>query len=137
MGVFLDFENFNMVCSPARVRLLYGGQEVTVGGQPLILEFHHVHTMVQENRPIAFWEQGTPAFIQATLLIPSTIGQVDDPAARQHLQDLFGSKEVINFLGDALPDRVDLEEIMWSEPFRVPSEEKALLTPFSLLVTAP
>ena len=134
-SVGIVLENFNMVCSPARAHILYNGQIVTAGGQPLDLAFHHVHTMVENKRPTRYWLSGIPAYVQAALLIPASINQIDDPAAKEYITSLFGTRKVINFLGNALPQNVELSEIMWTELFRVPAEEKAFLSGFRLSVT--
>ncbi len=136
-SIGIEVRNFNMICSPAEAHLQYLGQTVTADGEPLVFELHHVHTMVNEKRPTRYWLQGIPAFVQAALPIPDSIGRIDDPEARQYVVNLFGTRKVVNFLGYALPDSVDLSEIMWTEPFRVPAEEKAFLSGFHLSLTAP
>ena len=132
--VQIQLLDFNMVCSPATAQLTVDGQVLTVGGAPLQLEFHHVHTWVQEQRPANYWEQGMPGYIQAALLIPDEIDSIDDLSARSAMQNLFGSREVINFLGYASLDYLELDEIGWLEPFRVPGDEKAFLSAFSMTV---
>ena len=128
----LELLDFNVVCSPARAQLLVGGEPVTVGGAPLELEFHHVHTMVMEQRPADFWLSGIPAEVQAALLIPETIHQIDDASDRQTIEELFDDREVINFIGQVGTDFVELGEITWTMPFRVPAEEKAFWSAFEL-----
>jgi len=131
-SIGLEIVDFNVVCSPATAHLLVGGEPVAVDGAPLALPFHHVHKMVEEQRPVDFWLEGIPAFVQAALLVPDSIHDIDDPTARQQVEALLGDAEVINFTGNVLPDHVGLDEIPWSTPFLVPAEEKALFDPFTL-----
>jgi len=128
--------DFNMVCSPATAQLSVDGELATVGGSPLQLELHHVHTWVEQQRPTNYWEQGMAGYVQAALLLSDEIDGVDDPSVRATLQQLFGDREVINFLGDASLESGELEEISWLEPFRVPGDEKAFGTAFHLSVVA-
>ena len=128
----MDFLNLNMVCSPATVQLRYNGALVAVNGKPLNLEFHHVHTMVDYNRPVQFWNQGINAKVQAALLVPESIGQIDDSAARDFIVSFFDKRDVVNFLGDMNSNQISFEEIMWDQPFRVPAEEKGFIWPFSI-----
>ncbi|HUT78513.1 MAG TPA: hypothetical protein VM285_12545 [Polyangia bacterium] len=125
----LELLDLNMVCSPARARLLWEGDAVTVGGDELLLEFHHVPTWVEHVRPVAYWEQGIAAEVQAALILPAELDDIDDAAARAAVAQFFGDREVVNFLGTISPEGVALSEIMWNQPFRVPAEEKALLNP--------
>ncbi len=128
----LELPDLNMVCSPAQVRLLWQGTVVTVGGQDLLLEFHHVGTWVNVTRPVAYWEQGIAAEVQAALILSDGLGDIDDAGARAAATALFGDRKVVNFLGTISPEGADLSEIMWNEPFRVPAEEKALLNPIEM-----
>jgi len=121
-----------VVCSPAQAVLSHQGQPVTVGGVPLVLELHHVHTMVMEQRPESFWLTGMGAEVQAALLVPGAIDQIDDAGARAAVQGLFGDREVVNFLGQVTPESVELSEIMWTTPFRVPGDEKAFWSPTTM-----
>jgi hypothetical protein len=133
LSIGIVLEDFNMVCGPARALLTYAGEPVTLTtGGPLLLDFYHVHTWVSDNRPMQFWDTGIPAFVQAALLVPEGLDEIENAEARRRVQNLLGSRRVINFLGDVLPGRVELSEIMWSEPFRVPGDEKGFLTPFRL-----
>ncbi len=129
----LEIPDFNIVCSPAQVQLRWEGEPVQVGGQPLLLELHHVHTWVEETRATDFWDKGVPAEVQAALLIPEEIASIDDEAARQAVQALLADKQVINFLGQVSTSGIELSEIMWTEPFRVPAEEKAFWSAFELV----
>ncbi len=134
-SVQLELIDLHMVCSPAQARLLVEGELVTVDGEPLLLAFHHVRTWVDETRPVAFWEQGTPIEVQAALLVPGEIADIDDASARSAVQAVLRDKEVVNFLGTVSPDGVSLSEIMWTEPFRVPAEEKEFWSPIGLELT--
>ncbi|MCK9458976.1 MAG: hypothetical protein M0R80_04995 [Proteobacteria bacterium] len=125
----LELLDLNMVCSPARARLFWQGEIVTVGGEELLLEFHHVNTMVDTTRPVAFWKQSIAAEVQAALILPSALEEIDDDDARAAVEGFFGDREVVNFLGTISPEGADLSEIMWNQPFRVPAEEKAMLNP--------
>jgi len=128
----IELLDFNVVCSPAQAVLSHQGQPVTVGGVPLVLELHHVHTMVMEQRPESFWLTGMGAEVQAALLVPGAIDQIDDAGARAAVQGLFGDREVVNFLGQVTPESVELSEIMWTTPFRVPGDEKAFWSPTTM-----
>ena len=134
--VGLELLDFNVVCSPARALLLVDGEPVTVGGAPLELPFHHVHTMVFDLRPADFWLGGVPAEVQAALLVSDAIDAIDDPSDRATVQELFGDREVVNFVGQVGTDFVDLGEITWTMPFRVPAEEKAFWSAFELSLGA-
>lgn len=129
----VEIPDLHMVCSPAQVSLLWEGEPVTVGGEPLQLAFHHVRTWVEDTRPVAFWEQGTPIEVQAALLVPSTLGSIDDADVRAAVEAVLRDKEVVNFLGIVAPEGVSLSEIMWTEPFRVPAEEKEFWAPIELV----
>jgi len=132
----IELVDLHWVCSPAQARLLWEGEPVTVAGEPLVLDFHHVRTWVDETRPIGFWEQGTPIEVQAALLVPDNLGSIDDAGARTAVEDLLRDKTVVNFLGTVAPEGITLSEIMWTEPFRVPAEEKEFWAPIEL-VAAP
>jgi hypothetical protein len=128
----IELPDLHMVCSPTQARLLWEGEAITVGGEPLIFEFHHVRTWVDETRPVAFWEQGTPIEVQAALLVPDTLGSIDDASARAAVEEVLRDKQVVNFLGTIAPEGGSLSEIMWTEPFRVPAEEKEFWAPITL-----
>ena len=128
----VELLDLNMICSPARARLLWGGIAVTAGGEELLLEFHHAHTWVEQTRPVAYWEQGIAAQVQAALILPAAWDEIDDEAAREAVAGFFDDRLVVNFLGTISPEGVTLTEIMWNQPFRVPAEEKALLDPVEM-----
>lgn len=136
----IELADFNLVCSPAELRLFYGGAEVTARGEPLLLELHHVPTMVEETRDMDFREAGLPDTIQAALLIPDRLDEIDDGEARSFLQELLRDAAgpsaegfiVLKFLGQASLSGLSLTQIMWDQPFRVPAEEKGFWSPFSL-----
>jgi hypothetical protein len=125
--VGLEILDFNVVCSPARVRLLVGGGPVTVGGVPLELPLHHVHALVLETRPTAYWLAGIPAKIRAALVLPASYEGIDDPAARAILLALFEGRRGVNFQGQAALDALTLDEMTWLDPLVgvVPGDEKA------------
>jgi len=135
-SVGIQLLDFNMVCSPSTAQLCVGGQLVTADGAAWQLPFHHVHTWVEEVRPTDYWDQGMAGYVQAALLIPEGIDDIDDDSARTALQELFGDREVINFLGDVSLEFAELEEISWLEPFRVPGDEKAFGSAFRLSAVA-
>jgi hypothetical protein len=121
--VTLRIEDFNLLCSPARVTLIDAeGAAIPAGGEPVELTLHHVHTMVTEPRPFGYWEQDVAAVVRAALVIPDSIGALDDAAAAE----LLGDRRVINLVGTAHPDALDLEEIPRSMSFRVPYAEKGV-----------
>lgn len=128
----IDFLDLNMVCSPGIVQLRYNGTLVTVSGNPLNLEFHHVNTMIDYNRPVHFWNQGLSAKVQVALLVPASIGQIDNTEAREFIVSFFDKRNVINFLGEMNSKQISFEEIMWDQPFLVPAEEKGFVWPFSI-----
>ncbi len=130
----LQVDDFNIHCSPSHVRLSVGGAPVTVAGQPLEMELHHVHTLVTHSRDTLYWQAGEAAPVQAALLIPHTISQIDAPAARQAVVAMLGGRAVVNLLGSVGTSGATLSEIMWSEPFRVPAEEKALFGGLQLVL---
>jgi hypothetical protein len=102
----LELEDFNLLCSPAQVRIL-------VDGEPVAATLHHVQVMVEEIRPYRYWEKDIVAEVRAALVLPES-----------GLPELFDGRRVINFIGEATPDSLTLEEIPRSMPFRVPNEEK-------------
>lgn len=122
--VDLVLDDFNVVCSPARVRLQSGGETLTAGGEPIALTLHHVHTLVEEARPMEYWLDGAPAAIRAALVVPDGLDGIDDPDARDAVLSLLDGREVINFVGTATAETVELSEIPGSMSFRVPSNEK-------------
>jgi len=128
----IDFLDLNMVCSPGIVQLRYNGTVVTVSGNTLNLEFHHVNTMIDYNRPVHFWDQGFSAKVQAALLVPASIGQIDNTEAREFIVSFFDKRDVINFVGEMNSNQINFEEIMWDQVFRVPAEEKGFVWPFSI-----
>ena len=127
VSVDVQVMDFNITCSPARVHILINGAPVTVGGQPLDFPFHHVHALVLHQRPTAYWRMGIHATIRAALILPADVTRIDDGAARRTLQGLFEDRQVINFKGEALPDRLVLTEMTWLDPLVgvVPGQEKA------------
>jgi hypothetical protein len=127
VSIGLEILDFNMVCSPARVHLLVGGSLVTAGGAPLELPLHHVHALVLETRPTAYWLLGIPAKIRAALVLPASFAAVDDPAARATLENLFEDRRGVNFQGEATLEQLTLDEMTWLDPLVgiVPGDEKA------------
>ena len=107
-SIELEVVDFNLLCSPARVRLL---AEV----EPVEATLHHVHVMVEDIRPYRYWEKDMSAEIRASLVLPEA-----------GLDEFFGGRRVINFVGTATPGLLSLEEIPRSMPFRVPHEEKGI-----------
>lgn len=131
--VQIELENFNMVCSPARAKLWVDGELVTEnGGSTFYLEFHHVHTMVDNIRPKDYWLSGMTGKIQAALVINNRVDNVDDSAIRNYLDDFFTNQKVINFVGYAGLYSLSADEIPWDMPFRVPGNEKSFLTGFTI-----
>ncbi|MBU1241258.1 hypothetical protein KKF84_21700, partial [Myxococcota bacterium] len=133
----VELTNFNMVCSPADARLYVNGQLVLAGGQPFVLKFHHVHTMVEDIRPLEYWLLGAEGKIQAALIIGDTISQIDDASVRNTLTSFFTNQSVINFVGFVGLNAMEADEIPWDMPFRVPGNEKSFLTGFSLSLSRP
>jgi hypothetical protein len=120
----IELLDFNLFCSPALARLTHDGEELTVDGQPLELAFHHVQTMLEEVRPRDYWQQGTATPIRGALLITDGIEHIDDEAAREAAMTLFDDREVINFMGNATTESLDLREIPRSIWYLRPPEEK-------------
>ena len=126
VSVGIRVRNFNIVCSPAEAQLLVGGQVVTVGGQPLLLPLHHVHSLLLTTRPTDYWQNGDDAVLRAALLVPAIIAQIDDATARQAVTDLLEDRRVVNFKGSASLTGLSLSEMTWLDPLVgvVPGDEK-------------
>lgn len=127
VSVELRLSNFNIVCSPADAQLLVGGRVVTAGGVPLVVPFHHVHSLTLSKRATSYWQSGAPAVLRAALMTPANLTQVDDPVARQKLLSLFGTRKVINLKGTATTSHLNLVQMTWVDPLIgvVPGSEKA------------
>ncbi|MDP1827871.1 MAG: hypothetical protein Q8L48_31645 [Archangium sp.] len=125
-SVEVRLRNFNIFCSPAEAQLVVDGNIVTVGGQPLVLPFHHVHSMSLVKRPTDYWDHGAAAVIRAAMLVPATLTQIDDPVARQKVMALLEDRKVINFKGTATKTQLNLAEMTWLDPLVgvVPGNEK-------------
>jgi hypothetical protein len=134
--VTLRVANVNPVCSPAEAEMWMDDAPVLAGGRPLRLALHHTHTLVKTIRPVRFWTQGTPAEVQAALVLPDW-ATVDDPAHRARLRRMFERRRVVNALGTVTATRVSLDEIRWTTPFRVPAREKAMFNRLRLRLSAP
>ena len=129
-SVGVELVDFNLVCSPARARLLVEGAVVTVAGQPLELPFHHVMGMsgdaiTMPSRETDFWRLGKVARIRGALLLPASFQGIDDAKARAAVTALFQGKKVVNLAGTATTQQVTLEEISWSTVGMVPGDEKS------------
>lgn len=122
----MEVEGFHPFCSPARARLVHDGRPLAVDGEVVWLELHHVHRLVEEIRPALYWDEGQPAEIRTALLLPKALWRVDDAEAKALVAELFGKRRVVNSQGTASQRAMDLEEIPWSTPFRVPAKEKPL-----------
>jgi hypothetical protein len=120
----LVLSDFNVGCSPAQVQLRLGGETITANGEPLTMSLHHVHTLVEEARPTSYWLDGLAAEIRAALVIPAGLDSIDDAEARILVMGLLEERQVINFVGTATPESVELSEIPGSMAFRVPANEK-------------
>ncbi|HSA24398.1 MAG TPA: hypothetical protein P5076_23255, partial [Myxococcota bacterium] len=123
----IEIPDFNPFCSPARARLLLDGALVTASGAPLELPLHHVHALVLETRPTDYWLQGLPAEIRGALVLPASFAEVDDPAARATLENLFEDRRGVNLQGQASQRELSLDEMTWLDPLVgvVPGDEKA------------
>jgi hypothetical protein len=119
-----ELQDYDLFCSPSSVLLTHAGEPLTVDGEPLELDLHHVHAMLDEVRDQDWWLQGDTAPIRAALLVPDTLALVDDAEARAAAVDLLGGREVINLRGEAGVDSLGLEEIPRSDWFHVPRSEK-------------
>ena len=120
----VEVEDYDLFCSPATVRLAYAGEPLTVEGEPLELELHHVHSMIAQVRPDDWWTTGDTGPVRAALLIPDAIALIDDSIARDATLELLGDREVINLRGEAGIDTLQLEEIPRSDWGHVPRSEK-------------
>lgn len=127
VSVELEILDFNIICSPARAQLRVDGNPVTVGGVPLVLPLHHVHSLVLETRPTEYWLDGTPATLRAALLLPTDWTTLDDGDARTRIESLVEDRRGINFKGTATPGQLTLDEMTWLDPAIgvVPGDEKA------------
>ena len=123
LDLTLEIQGYDLFCSPAQVWLSYDNAPLTVDGEPLVLDLHYVHAMLDEVRPQDWWQHGEGP-VRAALLIPDTIALIDDPTARDAALVLLGEREVINLRGEAGVDALDLEEIPRSDWFHVPRSEK-------------
>jgi len=129
----IELLDFDMVCSPARLRFYHDGALVTALGRPIELQFHHVFGMsgpalTMPVRPTEFWLTGAPALIRAAIIPPSadTLQTLDDAGARAAISQFFGSKAVINFKGSATLTRIQMEEISWMDLIGLcPGDEKS------------
>jgi hypothetical protein len=122
LGLTLD--GYDLFCSPAEVGLSWAGRPLTVDGEPLRLELHHAHAMLEEQRDQDWWRRGEAAPVRAALMVPDTIAVVDDPEAREAALELLGDRAVINLRGEAWAEGLDLEEIPRGDLFHVPRSEK-------------
>lgn len=122
----LELRDYDLFCSPASVALSYGGEPLTVDGEPLLLELHHVHAMIDEVRLQDWWLDGEAAPVRAALLIPDAVALVEQPTVRDALLELVGEREVINLRGEASLDSLELEELPRGDLFHVPRGEKGL-----------
>ena len=100
----LELEGWSLFCSPSRV--LFGEVE---------LELHLVHVMVEEQRELDYWEQGAP--VRGALLLPE--GPVPDD-----LLPFLGPQGVVNLIGQAGPDSLELTQIERGDRYHVPRQEK-------------
>jgi len=126
LSVAIELLDFNLFCSPARAHLLVDGAPVLAGGEPLELALHHVHTLVKKKRSSEYWKAGEAASVKAALLLPANWSVVDDAEVRARLAKLFGKRRVVNTLGSATLEALELKEIPWTTPFRVPAREKPM-----------
>lgn len=124
LALGLELQDYDLFCSPATVHLIHDGQPMTVDGEPLELELHQVHAMLDEIREQDWWLQGDSAPVRGALLVPDAIALVDDVSARAAALELLGEREVINLRGEARADSISLEEIPRSAWFLVPRSEK-------------
>jgi hypothetical protein len=120
----LEIQGYDLFCSPATVEISYQGRPLEVDGQPLELELHHVHAMLDETRPDDWWARGESGPVRGALLLSEDIGRIDDAEARQAVSALLGEREVLNFRGEADAEGLRLEEIPRSDLFHVPRKEK-------------
>lgn len=115
--------DWDLFCSPATLLLRYQGDIITSNNTPLEFTFFHVHSMVDYFRSTNYWEEGTKSEIRGALLIPNTDG-IDNKEAKTALEDFFEGREVINFVGEALIDQLELVEIEKGDWFQVPRSQK-------------
>lgn len=120
----IDVLDFNLICSPARVRLGLGGAPLTVGGEPIELALHHVHAQIGQIRPDDWAEQGLAGTIRGALLLDRDWSLIDDPDARALAQALFEDRRVLVFEGEATRDRIALQELRRGSLLRFPRAEK-------------
>lgn len=136
----LEFVNFNIGCPPAKVRPLIGGQMVKRhDGTLLEFTFYHTQTLVTSLRPVDFWDCGQKADIWGALLIPHDMYRTISDENQQLLSPLIGKRKVINFIGTADRESIDMKEISLFQKgpafvplFIVPGNEKCIGTPFHL-----
>lgn len=123
--VDIELMDFNLLCSPARVRVRVAGALATVAGAPLELELHHVHAMVDSVREVGWWHGGGTGPVRAALLLPEgTLDDIEDDDVRATLRALFGERRVVNFQGAAGTRELHLTEIHAFTMGFVPGDEK-------------
>ena len=124
--VQLELLDFNLVCSPARARLLRGGAPITAAGQPVELALHHVPSLVKVVRDDEVIALGEPIPVRGALVLDLDLATLDDPADRAALEALFGERIVVDFVGTASRTSLDLLEIRRAMSGRVPYREKGV-----------
>ncbi len=129
----VELRGFHFVCSPASLRILLDGKPVLkTDGTPLLLDFHHIHTMVTQIRPRDYFQKGTKAPIRAGLIPPKDLASLKEEQARTQLREFFGDLPVINLSGEASTQTIQMKELTRGELFRAPDEEKAHTSRFTL-----
>lgn len=121
----VELSDYDLFCSPATATLSYQGSPLTVGGEPLELEFHHVRSLSAQEVSREFWRDGDAVEIRGALLLSGDIDHVDSAGARAALQRLLGDRAVVNFVGEGHADGLSVEELDRRQRFQVPLDEKA------------
>lgn len=120
----LQIDDFNLLCSPATVRVGRPGRGFEAGGAPVTWVLHHLDPLAREVRADDRLAEGSPGTIRAALLIPPSAGALDDVEDAAWLAAWLGEREVIHLSGEAGADALSLVEIGRDVGGLVPRREK-------------
>jgi len=140
-SVDVELVDFHLHCSPTSLQFRIDGDVVMADGAPFALQLHTVHKMPDDLdavRAYDYADRGGDAPVQAALVSPASVHDVDDAAHRARLVELLADKRVVNFKGQASRTAATLVEIGLDEPFMVPLDERVVFEPpIELTLSAP
>jgi hypothetical protein len=99
----VEVSDYDLFCSPSAVHI-----------EGVELQLHLVHVMVDEVRELDFWHDGAP--VRAALMAP-------DPVP-DSLRPWLGDEGVLNLVGTATEDGIELVQIERGDRYHVPRDEK-------------